>query len=260
MARKVLVTGGSGLIGSKLHSNQFIEYTKLDRKINLLEKNSEKNLLNIARANNFDSILHLAWTANSRINYENDYTNYLWAEKTIKFAELSTKFGISFITIGSGIQFEAWNTTPYVESKRLVEFALSDHLTSHKITCIRIFWVVDIIAMRPRLIAELFDTQRTTPLVVQFGNTSLDYIFSGDVTTGIEAIIKHDLRGVIELGSGFLTQNKKLIKYACDINNLQLPSIKYKYKKNGVAANISKLIDTGWKPVETIENFSSNLS
>ena len=253
MASKVLVTGGTGLLGSYLNSSESIEYIKSPTTLNFFEHNSFRELLRMAKTRACSKILHLAWCSNSNLNYEQDKSNFNWAEKTIEFAKISLKNGFSFITVGTGNEDDPENKSPYTESKRLVRRELFDQINESNLSIIKLFYVVDIAKKRPRIIAGLTDNRISQQFSVKYGSSGQDYIFSQDVITGLSSIISHNLNGEIELGSGFLTSNRRLIEFVCSQINSPLPLIENNFKKNGNIADIKKLSNLGWSPSVTQE-------
>ena len=253
MASKVLVTGGTGLIGSYLNSNEYIEYVKSPTTLDFFDHNSCEELLRIAKTHACNKILHLAWCSNSNPNYEQDKSNFNWAEKTIEFAKISLEHGFSFITVGTGNEDDPENKSPYTESKRLVRRELFDQINDSNLSIIKLFYVVDIAKKRPRIIAGLTDNKISQQFSVKYGSSGQDYIFSQDVITGFSSIISHNLKGEIELGSGFLTSNRRLIEFVCSEINSPLPLIENNFKKSGNIADIKKLSNLGWSPFVTQE-------
>lgn len=255
MARKVLVTGGTGFIGSKLKSSSSLEYFKIGSEIDLLKPDGIMRIISLAITNNCDAILHLAWISNSQKNYENNPDNLIWYNKTIEFAALAIKANLLFISIGTGAESENENQTLYVQSKRLTMNELSNLAPKNLITWVRLFYVVDITERRPRIINELFKNNGIK--LIMHGNTMNDYIFIEDVISGIDFILENNISGAIDLGSGFLTPNSKLVTKICDLMGVQFPIIKHNFRSNGEVADIKKLTKLGWNPAHTTEFFQS---
>ena len=255
MARKVLVTGGTGFIGSKLKSSSSLEYFKIGSKIDLLKPDGIRRIISLAITNNCDAILHLAWISNSQKYYENNPENLIWYNKTIELAASAIKANLLFISTGTGAESENENQTLYVESKRLTMNELSNLAPSNLITWVRLFYIVDIIKRRPRIINELYKNNGNK--LIMHGNTMNDYIFIEDVISGINFILENNIFGGIDLGSGFLTSNSDLVTKICDLTGVQLPIIENNYRSNGEVADIEKLTKLGWNPTHTTKFFQT---
>jgi nucleoside-diphosphate-sugar epimerase len=255
MARKVLVTGGTGFIGSKLESTSNLEYLKIGSEIDFLKSDGIMRIISLAIKNNCDAILHLAWISNSQKNYENNPDNLIWYTRTIEFAASAIKANLLFISIGTGAESESENQTLYVQSKRLTKHKLSNLTPGNLITWIRLFYIVDINERRPRIINELFKNDGDK--IIMYGSVMNDYIFIEDVISGIDFILANNIFGEIDLGSGFLTSNRELVTKICNLTDAQLPIIENNSRSNGEVAIIEKLTRLGWNPTTTTEFFQT---
>lgn len=257
MASRILVTGGSGLLGSYLKSNDEISYVLAPKTINFLEKNSCDILLKFAQAEKCEKVLHLAWCSNSRYGYEKDKINYVWAKKTIEFAKKTSELNLFFISIGSGSEDDHENVSPYAESKRLVRNELIKSINNSNLAIIKVFYIVDISMKRPSIVRSLIESNRNSDFSVKYSSTAHDYIMRQDVISGLKNIVGKNLTGQIELGSGFLTSNINLIKYVCSQINYPLPKFENLYMNDTKPADLSRILETGWSPYFTKEAFST---
>lgn len=255
MARKVLVTGGTGFIGSKLESTLNLEYLKIGSEIDFLKSDGIMRIISLAIKNNCDAILHLAWISNSQKNYENNPDNLIWYTKTIEFAASAIKENLLFISIGTGAESESENQTLYVQSKRLTKHKLLNLTPSNLITWVRLFYIVDITERRPRIINELFKNNGIK--IIMYGSAMNDYVFIEDVISGINFILANNIFGEIDLGSGFLTSNSELITKICNLTGVQLPIIDNIFRSNGEVADTDKLTRLGWNPTLTTKFFQT---
>lgn len=201
MARKVLVTGGTGFIGSKLVSTLSLEYLKIGSEIDFLEPDGITRIISLATENKCDAILHLAWISNSRIDYENNINNLIWSTKTIEFATSAVKKNLFFLAIGTGAELESENQSVYVQSKRITKSKLSNLISSNLIAWVRLFYIVDVIERRPRIINELFKINGSN--LIMYGSTMNDYIFIEDVISGLDFILANSISGEIDLEVDF---------------------------------------------------------
>lgn len=256
MADRVLVTGSSGFIGSLLESNTKIEYIDLPSRISLTDRKTIEYILNSMYELNCNTLLHLAWTSNSKLDYENNFSNYLWADFTIDLADKLLREDFNFVCLGTCNEYKLNNVSAYVESKRNVAYFLHHQTVSSKWTYIRVFYVVDLVSMRPRLVYAFLNKKDSDIFEIKSGSTKNDFILSEDVLSGINLILEKRIRGDIDLGSGFLTSNSKLIKTICKKNKMEVPMILNDGTPDSKIANLDKLYNFGWRPSYTINFFN----
>jgi nucleoside-diphosphate-sugar epimerase len=253
MANKVLVTGGTSLLGRRLPLDASIDFLKVGSELNLLESAGIDKVISMAIESGCDAILHLAWISNSNSMYEVNPENALWADKSIELAKKSVAAGLFFAGVGTGLEIDEANTTLYVASKRQVRASLDFELWNGLASWLRIFYVFDIEEHRPRLLASLFANSIDKPLVVTFGQSLIDYVSSIDASKAITAALRENLSGVIDIGSGSLISNELFIKRICAKTKNRLPMILENKSNRSFVANLESISKTGWRPVHTEE-------
>jgi nucleoside-diphosphate-sugar epimerase len=251
MASKVLVTGGTGLLGRRLPNNSGLDFFKIGSSINLLENRGVEKVLSLANSYGCDAVLHMAWTSNSKSNYEVSPENILWAEKSIELAKKCVERGMFFAGIGTGLENDSSNTTPYVLSKRQVRTELLSELSLGLAGWLRPYYIFDIKECRPRLLKFVLDNSQDNFFVVNNGNSLHDYISSFDVSSGILEALRINLSGTVDIGSGKLISNRFFLQLICEELGIPVPKILSNSTGAGIVANLSAISETGWRPTLT---------
>jgi nucleoside-diphosphate-sugar epimerase len=212
MARRILVTGSTGLLGSRLlQLKTTIEFVPLPSEIDLLQKSGLSKLLNFAEEKNVEGVLHLAWTSNKNSGYQQERANYDWYEFTIGLVESCLEKRLNFFGVSTCLDELTGPQSHYIDSKRKLIQTLSAEIMTEKIGMFRPFYVVDEVLKRPGIYRDLFKSD----FVLNSSSQCNDYIHSVDVASGIIVSIMADLGGSIDLGSGRLRSNKALVVAIC---------------------------------------------
>ena len=212
MARRILVTGSTGLLGSRLlESNSRIEFIPLPQDINLLQKSGLSKLNDFGEKENVEGILHLAWTSNKNSGYQQERTNYDWYEFTIQLVESCLEKRLNFFGVSTCLDELTGPQSPYIDSKRKLIQTLSTEIMTERIGMFRPFYVVDEVLKRPGIYRDLFKSD----FVLKSSSQCNDYIHSVDVASGIILSIMANLGGSIDLGTGRLRSNKALVLAIC---------------------------------------------
>ncbi len=255
MASKVLVTGGTGLLGSRLPKNSGVNFLKLGSTLNLLESGGVDKALSIANSYGCDAVLHLAWASNSSQSYEESPENDLWAEISIELAKKCVAQGLFFAGLGTGLENDYSNLTPYVIGKRKVRSEIEFELSNGLASWLRPYFVFDIEKHRPRLLKLVLANAQDEALVVRYGNSLHDYISSRDVGTGILEVMRVNLSGIIDIGSGRMISNEFFVQHICNTIGIPIPQILSDSNNVKIVANLSAISKIGWRPVHTEELF-----
>lgn len=258
MASKVLVTGGSGLIGRNLQSNHSIVFVSATSEIDLLHKKGAKRIVEKAKTEKCDAILHLAWHSNSQKNYEKAEVNFKWTEQSIEICQHAKSEGIEVILVGTCLEISNIETvSPYLESKLMLKKHFKDEIENRDILWLRPFYIFDPLFLRPRILSEIFFGD-VTQKQVNFGSAEHDYIHVSDVASAIEVLLINNAKGVCDIGSGFLTSNRELVMTMCRHLGSATPHIFDSERVFGIVADTSNLSSLGWRPKETSCFFSKN--
>jgi nucleoside-diphosphate-sugar epimerase len=251
MARKVLVTGGTGLLGRKLYSNSNLEFVKVGSEIDLLSENGPELIVRLAKQLECETLLHLAWNSNSVPGYEKSLINRNWLSTSMQIARECKDNGISFVGVGTGLEEDQSNQSEYAQSKRKLREFLQSEIGFEYMSWIRPFYIFDIQEMRPRIVEALFKQSKLDPLVIKFGSSEIDYISSSDVVNGITEAVSANLCGVIDIGSGYLISNRKFVTAVCLNEHIKIPLILDGSSGTPSAANLTPLVSLGWTPTHT---------
>jgi nucleoside-diphosphate-sugar epimerase len=251
MARKILVTGGTGLLGRKLISNSEIHFVKLGSEIDLLADGGPTRLVELANEYECETLLHLAWKSNSVPDYDKSFENSQWVTVSMQIARECVENGITFIGLGTGLEEDFTIQSEYVQSKRELRGLLQKAIGPENMTWIRPFYIFDIHEKRPRIVEALFKQSSLEPLVIRFGSSQIDYISSLDVANGITEAISANLRGTIDIGSGCLITNRAFVIAVCKNEDIEIPLILDASSGIPNYANVKSLISLGWSPAHT---------
>ena len=257
MARRILVTGSTGLLGRHLREiPQIIEYLVPPR-FDLLGEGAAKKLIEIADLNACDGILNLAWVSNSQNDYTNSILNFSWLSFSRDLAELCHDKEIQYIGAGTCLEKIASNKSNYVESKRTHFSEISSYPANSNMLWLRFAYIVDLINMRPRILNQFRDID-STRLIIEQPNCKNDYILITDAVNAINWSICHNLSGVVEIGSGKLHSNKSLVEKFCISREFRMPNfIQAELSEDGPVSDIGVLKNSGWTPSETLAFFQN---
>jgi nucleoside-diphosphate-sugar epimerase len=199
-ALSVAVSGSTGLIGSA-----FLE--KIPEKIQITNRIHFKTLnvseipgiVETISSQGVDVFLHLGWPAST---FEGDYrsseSNFDALQKTIVLKEACLRANISFVGIGSVVDANYDHGNLYQLAKFACRQMLEPDIQNETITWVRPYYVFDDGSWPNFLHAD-----NGSPTIIQ-DNGFRDFIHIEDVVTGLWAIIQHQLKGKIDLGSGIL--------------------------------------------------------
>jgi hypothetical protein len=257
LARRILVTGSTGLLGSQLlEIPQVIEYFVPPR-FDLLGEGAAKKLSEIADFNECDGILNLAWVSNSQNDYSNSSLNFSWLSFSRDLAEVCIDKKIQYIGAGTCLEKIVSDKSNYVESKRTHFSEISSYLTNSNMLWLRFAYIVDLINMKPRILNQFKDMD-STQLIIKQPNCKNDYILIGDAVNAINWSISHGLSGVVEIGSGKLHSNRSLIEKFCTSREYRTPNfIQAELAEDGPVSDIEVLKNSGWTPSETLAFFDN---
>ena len=248
MARRILVTGSTGLLGSRLlELNSRIEFIPLPRDIDLLQTLGLYKLNNFVEKENLEGILNLAWTSNRNSGYQQERTNYDWYEFTIRLVESCIEKRLNFFGVSTCLDELTGPQPPYIDSKRKLIQTLSAEIITEKIGMFRPFYVVDEAFKRPGIYRDIFKSN----FVLKSSSQCNDYIHAADVANGITLSLTANLKGRIDLGSGQLRSNKALVVAICKKEKIAYPVFLDEKGLDGPVAITEKLDTLGWAPYAT---------
>lgn len=201
----ILMTGATGLIGSWVRrewgpirpDDQLVEAGRTD--VNLLEPGNFVDLIDHVRPR---AVLHLAWTAGSVPDYRHSAENHRWATVTLEAAERCRAIRARFFAFGTVLD-DRPPSDAYTRAKRNLRQALEPTIAAGEATWVRPFYVFDAEAGRPTVLAMARAAQQAgATATVRHPHAQHDFVHATDVARGVLAILRGDLNGVIEIGSG----------------------------------------------------------
>lgn len=248
MAR-VLITGGNGLIGGWVRHHwpgdlELVQVARTD-----CDLTEPGRFVEIVRTFEPAVVLHLAWSASAMREYRTSPDNERWVEASIDAATYCLESGIRFFGTGSVVD-EGGASDPYSRSKADLRQRLAAQITDHQVGWIRPFHVFDPAADRPAVVAAARRAAAAHEAVDLLTPTSRhDFVHASDVGAAVVDIVRHDLRGSIDIGCGRARSVVELVE-ACGASWRATPDLVAE-PHDGPVADTAALLRLGWKPSTT---------
>jgi nucleoside-diphosphate-sugar epimerase len=169
---------------------------------------------------------------------------------------LAIEKNIHFFMVGTCLDKNPTPGNSYAAAKSELKNLLALEIANRQITWFRPFYIFNLDPGRPRILQELL-ANKNGELVIHSPNTLNDYVYLEDVSTGMTTAIENDLRGQIDIGSGFLTSNRDFIDVMSRHLKFNVPIYEDNVVTRGDSANIEQLLSIGWSPSKTLELFRS---
>jgi nucleoside-diphosphate-sugar epimerase len=218
--------------------------------VDLLQKDSAKKVIEAARKYRCDLILSLAWKSNSQTKYETGEEHQLWASATFDLAKECTENKIHFVGVGSCLDNQANPVSDYEIGKQRVRNRIQDELAHQDWTWVRPYWIYCKSGSHPRLLRE-FRNRGSESFDLRSGASKRDFIDILDVARAFDLICKRKPKGLVDVGSGFLTSNLSLLMKMRSLNpdrsikDLKIP------EEDGMISDNELMVSMGWHPIET---------
>lgn len=256
MARRVLVTGASGLIGTysiiELQGDAYDIITTREAMptVDLLVNGSASRLLSVASP---DVVVHLAWSASGTPNYRNHSDNDRWATVTVDLAHACIRRSIWFLGAGSVAELDTEPRDAYGRAKAEAWARLLPLVRDETIAWLRPHYVFDPLLERPEVMAAIMAAIRHKELPpLHHPQATHDFVHVRDVAAAVACVVHNGVRGLVPIGSGTLHTVAELARSA---GANEVGVVKAKSDGDGVA-DISRLAAYGWSPRWTKEFFS----
>jgi len=239
---KILITGSSGMVGQELQNHLFNHDVKT---IDLLDG---QDLRNCNLDYDVDVIFHLAGKSGVRKSIDNPkeyFEHNVMASHRLFEAFPNTRI----IYASSSTAKEPWRN-PYALSKKTIEGIAPDHALGLRFTTI---YNGDQEPRPDMFIPKLLRKD------IQFINSNhkRDFIHVTDVCDALMLLMTHPLTGVFDLGTGQSYPIKDITNH---IGLTPKEKIGDKHERLDNQADISKLIEIGWKPSINIFEYFDELN
>jgi hypothetical protein len=257
MALRVLVTGSTGLIGTELFKiNSKVQYIALGP-MDLLQEGAENRVVNQSKEFGCSMILNLAWASNSHSSFSRSVLNQHWQEFSDRLSKLCVEENICFAGVGSVAEIEPGRNDAYTMAKRNHFSFLSPYMSLNQAIWLRPFYIFDTDKLRPQVLNFLRENSMNS--TINSPDNLHDYIMTSDVASAINFALSKQLQGIIEIGSGKLTTNRKLVEKICELKGVPSPIMNPEttFQDSQPFASIQKLLDNGWTPENTQKFFSN---
>lgn len=271
---KVLIIGGTGLIGGKVANH----LTGLGYDVHTLSRNEPFQLINginhfKADIRDVDSItkvisflqpevlIQAAWITQHN-TYQNSEENLNYQKFTIALGKSLKNSSVRlFIGIGSSAEYALHDSdlkllvTPYSKAKNEVFRELNEFFksTDIKFQWLRIFQPYGEFQDKKRFVRELIDKAlKKETVIVQNPNIYLDWISTYDIAAAVEFTLRNEITGIVDIGTGIGTSNLDLTKLIfaetkSDVRNIKV--LNEQQVKLKLIANVdSALFSLGWRP------------
>ena len=195
---KILLTGSEGFIGQ--HLNKFLN--EQGHKVICLDKKTGNDLVSCDLKYSVNLVIHLAGLSGVRDSL--DKSEEYWIQNVIAGQRLFDYFkDTRILYASSSTAHEPWKN-PYAMSKYALERVAPDNSMGMRFTT-----VYGPNARETMLIPRIL--RNDVPYINT--NHSRDFIHVDDLVRGIDTLIKSNLRGVTDLGSGTTNNLVELIEY-----------------------------------------------
>ena len=255
MAQKVLIVGSRGMIASETIKHLPELVIQSHSRLDVFDLGTIESLIQETKINNCSSLALFSWLSNITGNYDSDPIHLQWMNYAEVLARIAYSSGIRLYLFGTCLDSEPNQSNLYSESKHALKVKIRDLVESQSVSWIRPHYVVSSSHRRPRIVKGLLANNQdefflNSPL------DSNDYILLEDVGVAVAVIIKNELMGSIDVGSGFLTTNLALCQALKISLGLEVSiSGRNQFEmREGPKANIDKLLSLGWNP-ENTDNF-----
>jgi nucleoside-diphosphate-sugar epimerase len=256
VASRILITGGSGLIGSRvlpLINAAGLRYILLEDAVSDWDMLAPGAPGRILARTQPSAVLHLAWVASGTPGYRRHADNGRWAVATAELALGCLDRGSWFIGTGTVAELEQEPQDDYTEAKSWIFRTLEPEIAEGRVTWLRPHYVFDPKSRRPEVMAEVMSaiSDGRAPDLRDPG-ASHDFIHVDDAAAGIVAAMATGMRGLVPLGSG---TNHTVAQLARASGATGVDDISPEESRDRFTADTHRLADVGWYPRWTKEYF-----
>jgi nucleoside-diphosphate-sugar epimerase len=286
---KILLTGGTGFIGTAVLRELVSRKLDIDLVINRRSINLEYNRVRVIEADllseidrkrvvkdlKADTLVHLAWYVDP-VSYKNSPMNLNWLYSSLDLLRLFAESGGKRVVIMGTCSEYDWAeggcynelTSPvcpnwfYGQTKDALRRAAEGYSKVMGFSFLwgRLFWPYGPGESSQRLLSGLVKTMRNNQTAVcKAGNLRRDYIYIEDVAEAVAVATCSNLEGIINIASGISESNRYLAEKMAELmgfkNLLNVDSVPITPgNPEVICGDIKRLRDElGWRPRFTID-------
>lgn len=245
----VLITGASGFIASHTlmawpEDDVVTAVSRVDA--DLGDEQAFVALLERVRP---DVVVHLAWVASGTPDYRGRPENAALAQAAMSAARWCRQADVRFVAAGTVLD-DGSSADAYATAKQALRKGIAREIETDVVTWLRPYYVFDPVLGRPGVLRAATHA-RAEDSAVELARPEArhDFVHVGDVARAVIAAVRHDLRGVVEIGSGRLRRVSDLVE-AAGARWVHGPRADDEIHDE-TAADVTRLLRTGWAPDET---------
>ena len=250
-SRLVVMSGSGGLLGTAF-SEGVLEGISISKTLSTANLPIEEIDIEFSRfgSEGIETFLHLGWPASSHPNnYRQSKANFVALEKTLAIRRACDREGINFIGIGSVLDKTPSLENLYSITKYVAREVLSDDIERDLITWVRPFYIFD---------EQGWPRFAHTPEggeIEVLNDAPRDFIHLEDVIAGLAAVIREEIRGEVDLGSGILRKPSELVAALGHRPIVKTKNQEIESSFNSAAASPNSALAGMWQAKKTTEFF-----
>jgi nucleoside-diphosphate-sugar epimerase len=258
---QVILIGANGFLGSHLAAYledfgvKILKSPKIGEK-EIWDKWIREQNLTTAQVH---WIINCGWVSTADSGYRQNNNNHDWINYTEWIAAAALEIGAKILSIGSCLEKVPQNQEVYTIAKRAAFDQMKSRMPPARWVWVRPYYIYSKSKGRPRVL-ELArkSAHAKQKLELLSPNATHDFISIHDVVSAIWVILKENLWGEFDVGSGFLTRVRDLI-------NSQFPCLEIisantyetrNLNENFQVSEVSELLKYGWLPLKSIKDLS----
>jgi nucleoside-diphosphate-sugar epimerase len=259
---RLLITGATGFIGNHVMATlgqaDSGEFTVVpwDRQ-KMGDIRNRKRRITVLKEHRPDVVLHLAWSSTENNAYQEDPANSSWGVLGVDLLHECLELGCWYIATGSAADMEGDSnySSPYSDAKRYLRSVVEPYALSGQATWLRPQVVVSIADQRPRVVRQYLQRPLGSDFQMINPDAEFDFVEVRDVAQGIATTIRNGLKGVVDLGSGYLHSVAQLVAAVDSMEGARPSSTSPVAAPGKSECGMEPLLRTGWEPVYTRELF-----
>lgn len=257
----ILITGSNGFLGKNLlqgieHHENFPLRVVMWNRLTMGSLSGKQNRQKQLKAIKPKIVVHLAWSATNRTEYQQDQDNFEWSAISSEFARECIDKGAHFVTIGTALEKEDLllsETNPYLKSKLCLLENLEEYIPRKLVTWIRPGYIFSLEHQRPHIVREycqLSQNRTSRNEWIRNPNKIQEFIHLNDVSKAIMMLILAERGGIQEIGGGIKTSVSQFINLVSLQLNQELMFSKLVEEWNYEKPNV-ELANLGWQATST---------